>query len=176
MRIIMDLDEVVVQFIQPLINEYNRRYSSDITIEDITQWSLPADMCSIFHEVNFFARLIPFPGAIQGIKLLKVQGHEVILASDPSGDPHIAEQKLLWVQRWLPAHELVLTGRKDILVGDMIVDDGLHHLEKFKGCKVVMDRPWNRGSSIPNIRVVNWSGVLHAVETMRPYLTPKGGV
>jgi 5'(3')-deoxyribonucleotidase len=33
---------------------------------------------------------------------------------------------------------------------DILIDDGLHNLENFKGKKVVFDRPWNKDSTIFN--------------------------
>ena len=163
-RIIMDLDEVVVDFIEPLIAEYNRRYSSDITIEDITQWALPADMCAIFRERNFFINLIPYPESIRALELLRARGHEVIIATSPSGDPHIAEQKLTWCQDFLPGFPVVITERKDILKGDMMVDDCVEHLRNFDGIRVIMDRPWNRNEAVRGYRAWDWDEILYFVE------------
>ncbi len=170
MRIIVDLDEVIVDLMGPLLKEYNRRYKADILIEDITQWNLlTKDMCDIFKEPNFFLELIPLPGAIFGVNELINQGHEVVIASSPSRHPGIAKDKLAWCSLWLQRAELVLTERKDILDGDMIIDDAIHHLENFNGLQVVMDRPWNR-EYYADYRVEDWNGILRTVKevTTRP--------
>jgi len=164
--IFVDMDEVLAQFIKPLINEYNRRYSSDITIEDITQWELPKDMYAIFHEDNFFINLLPYAGSKNGMKHLKDKGHDVVIASNPSHNSYIAAQKMEWLEMHFSGFPLILTERKDLLCGDLMIDDGAHHLETFEGWKIVMDRPWNKHYNRATFRVINWSGIIQAVNML----------
>jgi 5'(3')-deoxyribonucleotidase len=147
MRLVIDMDEVIVDFMGPLIDIYNKRFKSDITLEDITSWELPRDMKYIFYDPGYFLSLKPITDAIYGLTYLKYKGHDVIIATSPSKEPDIAYQKYNWIMQYLPsfANDLYIANRKDRIDGDLIFDDNLEHLYSSP-CqyKMVMDRPWNR--------------------------------
>lgn len=172
MRIICDMDEVLVDFINPLIAEYNRRHQSNLTLEDIKEWKLPPGMLDIFqHTKGFFVGLSPLPGAIDGIKQLTEWGHDVIIASAPSYNGEIAKEKLTWIEQWLPnhTHNVVITHRKEIFEADLIIDDHAHHIENFKRFGFLVDRPWNRYYNVYKkantirIREPIWENILEYV-------------
>ena len=145
MRIILDLDEVVCDMMNPLITTHNDRFNSDITIDDITSWDLPIDMVEIFTESAFFPNLPPIPGAIDGVKKLLEWGHDIVIATNHSDNNYIAADKVLWLQEHLPelAGNMMIGGRKDILQGDIIIDDNPDYLLNSPcPIKICMDRSW----------------------------------
>ena len=171
----------------PLINIHHDRYNSDVTIDDVTQWDLPRDMVQIFIEPGFFLHLPPIPGAIDGVRDLLSWGHEIIIATNHSNNDYIAADKVLWVQRNLPmlAANMMIGARKDVLHGDIIIDDNPDYLINSPcPIKICMDRPWNRclpeHEIVPSVqyridqyispfnhirnrilyRVYNWQGIL----------------
>ena len=147
MRIICDMDEVIVDMINPLLKQYNRMYSSDITIDDVTQWQLPDDMINKFKEDDFFVKLPPISGAIDGLNQLMEWGHDVIVATNHSDNPRIAKDKILWMFYNYPdlSENMMIGGRKDLLQGDVIIDDNADYLINSPcPIKICMDRPWNR--------------------------------
>jgi 5'(3')-deoxyribonucleotidase len=170
-----------------LIEIHNKQYSSDVTIDDVTQWDLPRDMFEIFHGMDFFGSLKPIPGAIEGVKQLVRWGHDVVVATNHSDDFAIAADKILWVQRYLPelSGNMMLGARKDILQGDIIIDDNPDYLINSPcRIKICMDRPWNRsyGYEFPLLtesgafaeqwhrkmvvyRVNNWIKILSLLQT-----------
>ncbi len=171
MKIIMDMDEVIVDLLGPLTKKYNERYGSTFTRDDITAWELPKRMIDIFKEDDFFLRLPPLPGAIKGMRDLKALGHDVIIATSPSGTPRIAKDKMYWVKGWLPEFldKMIITGDKRNVTGDLICDDYHMNLVDWPGpYKVVMDRRYNRDFDMPNLyRVCEFKGLLLVVD----YLT-----
>ena len=165
MRIIMDMDEVLVDFLNPLLAKHNERYNEKVTIDDLTEWELPSKMKSIFCEPGFFLELPPAFGGIEGMQYLKREGHDVIIATSPSESQFIARDKLLWIKILLPdfLDNLFITHRKQIIPGDIIVDDCPKYLkESIATHKIVMHRPYNQG--IEGIRVRNWQELLWAVD------------
>ena len=147
MIIICDADEVIVNMMPQLIKEYNEKYQSDIEIEDVTQWQLPADMKEVYKEYRFFYDLKPVEGAIEGIRQLIKWGHDVVIATNHSNDEQIAKEKVEWFNRCLPevANNIMMGHRKDLLQGDVIIDDNAEYLLNSPcGIKICMDRPWNR--------------------------------
>lgn len=62
--------------------------------------------------------------------------------------------------RWrLSWNDVIITADKHIILGDVLIDDGVHNLTGGKYQKILMDAPHNRGideKSIPAVRVYNW--------------------
>jgi 5'(3')-deoxyribonucleotidase len=65
-------------------------------------------------------------GAIEGVDALQNMGHEVYFASTaPWSNPDAWKAKRLWVAKYFPSmyKRLILTHRKDLLMGDYLIDD-----------------------------------------------------
>ena len=157
--------------VNPLISKHHDRYSSDITIDDFPQWGLPHDVIEIFTKPGFFLHLPPIPGAIDGVAKLVEWGYDIIIATNHSDTDYIAADKVLWVQRNLPilADNMMIGSRKDVLQGDVIIDDNPDYLLNSPcPIKICMDRPWNREldewQHFNFYRVYNWRDILNLFE------------
>ncbi len=167
MRITMDMDEVIADCMGPLLDIYNRRYSTCLIKEDIKEWGLPKEMIEIFSEEDFFLNLPPLEGAIEGMRSLKAAGHDVIIATSASGIPNAAKDKVTWIKIWLPEFldDLCIIHRKDRLIGDLICDDRPLYLDQFSGpFKLLMDRPWNRNCR--HTRITSWVDLLQVIKRL----------
>ncbi len=160
MRLIIDMDEVLVDFLGPLLDKYNKRYDKEMVLDDIKSWDLPQEMINIFLEDDFFLTLPPLSGAIDGIRELKQNGHDIIIATSPSERPGIAREKMIWMKVWLPefVHDLHIVERKDRLIGDLLIDDSPKHLNNFKGKTMCMARRYNEDVT-STFRVKNWTEI-----------------
>lgn len=64
--------------------------------------------------------------------------------------PTVCLDKYNWQQQHYPqidGRNIIFCNQKDCINADVIVDDGLHNLEWFKGIPICMDYPWNRGAT-----------------------------
>ncbi len=145
MKVLVDMDCTMVDFIGALLKRYNEKYSSDLSVEDITQWVLPEDLVEIYKNTpDFFYRLEPFSGVIHGMRKL-AKYHDVFVVTDPSGCPTIEMQKRAWMDLFLPEIPIIFTNDKNKYGAQVIIDDAPHHLNSFTGrLKVCVDWPWNR--------------------------------
>jgi len=165
-KVILDLDEVVVDMMSEVVLRYNEIYKSDLTLEDITEWKLPQDMKDIYEkDFTFFRYLNPIPGAIEGIKIL-MKYYDIIIATSHSQLPFIAYEKVKWVRYFLPelSGSMMIGPRKDVLQGEYIIDDCYDYLVSSPcNQKLIMDRPWNR-KPFPNnyeyTRIYTWDDIL----------------
>jgi 5'(3')-deoxyribonucleotidase len=164
-RIIVDLDEVIVNFIDPLLLRHYKNTGEKLTRDDITDWQLEPELIKIFmEEEGFFLPLSPFLGAIPALKFLSKE-HRIIIATSHSGVPRIAMEKMAWIKVYLPwlAKDAIITENKSNIRGDMIIDDSVRNLQHFLGVTVVMDRPYNRHYDADE-RVYDWDDILYIVE------------
>jgi 5'(3')-deoxyribonucleotidase len=84
-----------------------------------------------------FSKLEPMPGAIKAVFELEQMGHDVFIATTPPwNNPDAWGQKRNWIEKNLPSlkRKMFLTHRKDLLMGDILIDDTTYRGQKeFKG-------------------------------------------
>ena len=76
-----------------------------------------------------FSKFEPMPGAIDAVKKIIAMGHDVFIATTPPwNNPAAWGQKRDWIEEHLPQlkRKMFLTHRKDLLKGDILVDDSTY--------------------------------------------------
>ena len=76
-----------------------------------------------------FSKFEPMPGAIDAVKKIIAMGHDVFIATTPPwNNPDAWGQKRNWIEEHLPQlkRKMFLTHRKDLLKGDILVDDSTY--------------------------------------------------
>jgi 5'(3')-deoxyribonucleotidase len=167
MRILCDIDSVMAQTMKHWLSIYNKKYFDNLIVEDVTLWDIdkvvkPSCGMAIYNiikEPGFFYDLEPMPGMVKAIGELQAAGHEIILvSSSPRKGKTSAYDKVRWVEKYLPdfnTEDIVFTHRKDVVSGDLMLDDAPHNIEAFPGLTCVFDQPWNRKVR-SNFRVSDW--------------------
>lgn len=165
LQIILDSDGVLAEPIKKVLILYNKEYKDNLKYEDITDWDLckfqkeGSDICKYFRDKNFFRDLPVIFEAQIYVKKLIDDGHDVIIATASHKNGVI--DKFDWFEEYFPFvkyENIIPISRKDLLLGDVMLDDGGHNLLTSK-CKypVVFDSPWNRNKELDKfIRVTSW--------------------
>jgi 5'(3')-deoxyribonucleotidase len=143
MRILCDLDGVVVDFWGPVLSEHNARTGERLAISDITSWSFPLE--HVWGEAGFFDGLPLLQGAKEGLSRLKEQGHDVVLVS--AGKREALAGKSRMIEKLLPSFRdaCIFTNAKTpkaLVSGDALVDDGPHNIVGFGGLKILCEYPY----------------------------------
>ena len=176
----VDMDEIIVSFLDKLCSIYNSKYNTNIKISDIKTWSLNTYMdgdkaFEIINSPGFFGSLEPIEGAIETIeKLVNDDKYELFIISSPSNEYSVYE-KYKWIMRYLPffdVRNLILVGNKGDLLSRMgndgiLFDDCPEYIKKFNGVSVVMNRAYNRELVVGvncDYRVSNWDEFYEVVE------------
>lgn len=152
--LLLDMDDVTVDQTRTWIKRIYEITGSHYKWEDFSKWDLsaifPKEITKlIFEEINkepgFFRYLPPKAGALEGIKKLSTKFQIVFVTAS---EPYAYKDKYFWVREHLPfldKPDLILTHRKDLIMGDIYVDDGPHNLfASSVKRKIVFDHPWNR--------------------------------
>lgn len=180
MRILVDMDGVVVDLMPAWVADLNRR--SDYrpgeagfkTPAEITRWAIHeffpalgrAEVYAPLSDYDFMRNLSPVADAPETLKALHEAGHEIVIVTSCK---HAQRAKRDWLEEHLPwldrDKKLVITGGKELIPGDVFIDD---HVDNLKAWMMAQDRyalcfaaPHNAGW--PGYRATNWGQVGEAI-------------
>jgi guanylate kinase len=171
--ILIDVDGVLTETMDKTIKRYNNKYNKSIKVSDIKDYTLhknkdiDKDIYNIFKEKEFFKNLKPNEEAVKIISKLFNEGHDIIFSTAVVREGYIDRHD--WLKKHFPIvpdKNYMLGCRKDLLKGDIMLDDSPDNLLNSR-CKhvVCMDRPWNK--HLKNIKRVssffefyNWIKIL----------------
>jgi len=149
----IDMDGVIADFQKGL-----RKYVPTIDVSDEEQEKLVDKICE--NVPYIFEQLPPIKGAIESVKQL-MKSYDVYFLSTPMYNvPESYTSKRIWLEKYfgeLAKKKLILTHRKDLCIGDILIDDRKHNGAKaFKGVFIHFGsqrcKNWNQAMKILTIK------------------------
>ena len=170
-KILIDLDDVLSHMVEHLLSQYNSEYKDTLDIKDINGWDLSKFVkkeCGerinmYFKRQKFFSNPKPREDAQEVIEKLIKLGHEVHIVTSYCAEACFDKHR--WIEDNFPFinnRNIIFCNNKNMIEGDVLIDDGLHNLKNFKGDKIVFDKPWNQNADFKAIRVKDW----HEIEIL----------
>lgn len=174
MRLLVDMDGVVVDYLSAALGCINEVCNTTYTPKDVQSYDLRKllpdkikdDFQYLLSNWIRFDELDPIPGSIETLEKLREAGHEIVLVSAAERDSHT--EKLTWVGQnlpWLTDHDVIFTHQKSLIRGDVLLDDHPRHLMQFHatgGTAVCFDQPYNQ--SYRGIRAEGWPAFMHYID------------
>lgn len=169
MRVKLDLDGVLLSLLPEWLSVYNDEYNDNLQPEDITHWDTHRfvksrcgfDVYDLLDTTGLFLHAKPVEGAIRAVRRLQREGHEILIVTALPPGERVAYEKLRWLNYWLsevPRDNIVFATRKELVQGDVLIDDAPHNIEKERetgGHGIIFDRPYNQEVEGP--RLMDWS-------------------
>jgi len=166
MKILIDIDNTLCDNMGAWLAIYNEESRDTLVPEDIKTWDIESylkpDYVKFFWEVAYpssFKNSNPFPKAKLVITDLLVCHHEITYVT-----AGVCEEKMKWMfdwgftegRHWLSPKNIIIAYNKANIIGNMLIDDGVHNLNGRNG--ILFDQPWNRNVTIFP-RAKNWEEV-----------------
>jgi uncharacterized HAD superfamily protein len=192
MKIAIDIDEVLVDFVTNFLRDHNRRRGTALSKEDISSyrmWELWGETkeesdrsFEEFYNSELFRNLEPAKESIWAVNNLS-KDHELhIISSRPET---IHEFTRSWVQKHFPncfsgihfSKKRPVNGKSlkkaEISAGlgvDLIIEDSLEYAKECaeRGIRVLLfDAPWNQSEKLPHrvYRVFSWTEAFNIINT-----------
>ena len=185
LSVLLDMDDVLCDLTGPWMDLLNKRHGTTIKKEDLTVWhigrALPIKFPSLtsseiyapLDEPGLFRNLPMMPGAKQTLETMKNRGWKIAIVTSLPVEKHhpgqVVQEKIEWIGEHLSGvveeRDVIITHRKDLVRGDILVDDAPHNLETFPGKTIAFDRPWNRNVVVSG-RVSHWNQMIEECKTL----------
>jgi len=179
MVILVDADGVLENLTQAMVPYINEKYGTDTKFEDIRDWDLGKAFPSLTREQVYgaeleealYPRLHPMEGAPEYLKKLLDDGHEIFVVTNT---PYraIAFKMDVVMKRYFPFlswKNFILTSNKQMIAGDVLIDDGVHNLLNGSYRKLLFSAPYNEAFDAEGngmIRVHNWEEIYRTISKM----------
>lgn len=179
MRILVDMDDTIEQLLDAWVRRANEKFGRDVSLDEITGWNVAApysgltreDIYGVTYEPGFWSGVKPMPGAAEALKHFMDEGHEVYIVTATEIE-HVEEKMKGLLFRYFPFlswNQVIITGRKQLIRGDVLIDDGIHNLEGGDYRKILFTAPHNRfydAEANGMTRVNTWEEVVEIIDRM----------
>lgn len=152
LNFLLDYDDVLVKCNDTAIKRLNSEYGTEYTIYDIKKWGPMGnrldERLKYYSDPDFIASLPLMEGAREFVQELSEIGDVFIMTSVESICASARITHILENFPEIPASNILIGGRKDMINADMALDDGIHNLENSNAAyPVLFQRPWNYGKN-----------------------------
>lgn len=183
LTILIDMDDTIENFGQTLIDTLNETYGLNVNIDDVKEWDLTKPFPTLSkHQIfaptytkEFWERVKPLPGAVENVKRLVDDGHDIVIvtASAPQSVPLKLERFLFKYFPFIKRSNVIICSRKQMVKGDIMIDDGPHNLEDGDYVKIMMTANHNKSYDTDTNgmkRVNNWDEAYQYVRYLSDYI------
>lgn len=182
LTILFDADDVAENLCNCWVDLLNERYGTSVDFESVQDWEIAKafptlteeQVFSVFQDDEIWGRITPIPGATETLQKLFDEGHELymVTASDyRSCKPKV--DRLLEMFPFLDWKHIIIAHNKQMIRGDILIDDGPHNLVNGEYFKILFDRPHNRGfdaSANGVLRLHTWEEVYLAIQAYSHFI------
>ena len=172
LTILVDMDDVLEDLLPAWVEYLNCKYGCRVRLSDITGW----DMRQFFPQLRYdelygalfddalWSRVKPKRGAQEYVRRLIDDGHQVfvVTASHPKTIASKMEKVLFRYFPYRTWDNVIVTSKKQMIQGDVLVDDGPHNLAGGAYHKILMDAPHNQDvdvAAMGAVRAMSWRDV-----------------
>ena len=158
MRILVDMDDTIENLLHTWLGYLNERYGLHVTESEVHDWQLDlaypslskSQVYGVLLEDELWQRVIPFPYAQEYMQKLLDDGHEiyVVTSSNYQTLKTKMERVLFRYFPFIDWNHVVITANKQMVIGDVLVDDAPHNHIGGNYLSILMDSPHNMASFV----------------------------
>jgi 5'-nucleotidase len=173
-RIIIDMDEVIADPMGEMIGWYRKEYGGEPDkdkMEGSWIWGFPEEHQQLIRQhlgsPGFFRHLPVMKDSVDVLRQLNDR-YEVFIVSAAMEFPNSLKDKYDWLMEHFPFftwRQLALTGSKDLVSGDFMIDDHEKNLKGFNGKPYLF-------TSAHNLKVTGYDRINNWQEAAGIFLPP----
>ena len=176
LTVLIDADDTIENLCEAWVKYLNEKHNTSVLLTDIKEWDMTKAFPTLSKDEVFeplfneelWKRVTPLPGAVENIKKLIDDGHKIVIVT--SSHPYTVSLKWRYVfERYFPfisTHDVIFASQKQLIKGDVMVDDAPHNLVGGDYLKLLFDAPHNQSFDTEShlvTRVRNWDEVYFSI-------------
>lgn len=179
LTILIDMDDTIENLIVCWIKKLNERYGTTVQYSDVICW----DMAKIFptltkdqifeplFDETFWDEVQPIEGSVEYIQKLIDDGHSVYIVTNSHYNtlkPKM-EKVLLRYFPFISWRNVIIASNKQMIMGDILIDDAIHNLTGGEYIKFLMDAPHNHSFNAEEngmTRVHSWKEIYDLINNI----------
>ena len=177
LTILVDLDDTMTDLSTAWVAAINEKFGTTTRPEDITGWNLErffpglsrSKVYSVMHDPGFWDSVFPKEGAVEYMKRLMDEGHDVYVVTSTfyKGLEEKMRRVLFRHFPFINWRNVIITSNKQLVRGDVLVDDAPHNHVGGAYVSILMDTPHNRDFAEEGvIRVHNWEEIYGVIKAL----------
>ena len=178
LTILVDMDDVLVNLVECWVEELNATHGSSVTLEDVDTWNIAEvfphltkeEVFSPLFDDTFWLKLSAKPDAAERLVALIGDGHKIRVVTASFYQTLPAKMALLFREfPFLSWSDVIVTQDKQMICGDVLIDDAIHNLKGGSYAKFLFTRPYNalyNADANGMTRVYNWADIYYKIQEM----------
>ena len=174
--VLIDMDDTMTYFVRAWCQRLNQAHGTNLSDSDIRSWEVEEYFPTLTKEQviapiledDFWQYVEPKEDAAKYIQMLMEEGFDVYICTASSFDTIKSKFDCI-LGRYFPFiswKQIIVTQNKQLVSGDIIIDDGIHNLEGGSYKKILMSAPHNESYDAESngmIRSNTWEEAYKAV-------------
>lgn len=170
------MDDTIEYLGKAWVEYLNNRHGTSVQHSDLRFWDVSLAFPGLtndqvyapLYEDEFWKTVKPIPGAVEVLDKLMKDGHKVFIVTASTWQtlPSKMHNVLFKYFPYLTWDQVIVTSNKQLIMGDILIDDAPHNLENCWCAKVLMDAPHNQDfdeKSIGAVRMNDWFDIYNYV-------------
>lgn len=152
LTILVDVDNVLEDLNTAWVNAINEKYGTSVIPNEIFDWDIQKffptltrnQVFSPLHTEEFWENLKPLNGSQKYLKQLIEDGHKIVIVT--SAHPDTIAHKHKFISRnfpFIPFKNTIITSQKQLICGDVMIDDAPHNLKNGSYRGILMSASHN---------------------------------
>lgn len=153
LTVLVDLDDTVWNLSEPWIDTLNTTYGTNVQAGDCRDWDLTKlfpnlsrnQIYAPLHTEELWQNVMPLPGAEEYLKKMIHDGHDIAILT--ASHPDTIHLKMKIFNRYfsfIPWKNVIIASRKQLVRGDILIDDAPHNLVCGEYAGILFTAPHNR--------------------------------
>lgn len=179
MTILVDADGVLENLTSELPALLNEKYGTNVQFEKMREWGFSKvfpeltyeQIFSVELEETLYDRIRPIGDAPEYLKKLIDDGNAVYIVTNTPYEAISLKMKKV-MEHFFPFltwENFIIASHKQMIKGDVLIDDGIHNLLGGDYHKILFDAPYNRdydAEANGMIRVSSWEEIYKVIKQM----------
>lgn len=178
LTILCDADDTIQELTVHWLAELNKKYNYNVKKEDVKSWDLTKaypeltsdEVLEPLYRNEFWGKTTPVDGSSYYLEKLVEDGHKLLIVTASNPETFEAKtKKLMEMFPFLTKEQIIREDNKQRVMGDVLIDDGVHNLIGGRYKKFLYNQPNNSDFNEQEYditRVYSWKEIYERISSL----------